>query len=670
MSETSTTDRPFEEFDVESSEEEFLLEALNRDDAPKQDILMFQRARRASDSHSPEPTRYQDATPPREGLTSTKGSAELLGNEGTNASKLLTIDKWTPIKSYAMLYEVAKSTYSKPDEYSKPTIYKGYEPNINRHVPYQILQTEVESFARRCVVERKVNGELTASQWRQFTGAIYYYARTTGMGKHQAKTEAMRAKAAYRRRLGLAGGYQLDESEEDSTVKLEVCDAVKYITSLKADLQDGPIDSAILIPGWDEVRARIENYVRVEKLFERTWDAKGTVANTGEGVEVSVEAIAGEQARLNNRERRKRRKLESMLKTKARDGDCPTVATAPAAKPSKARRRRSRKLSFAVSEQVDGNTKTGPGNGKADLLAEERKRAILDGGSKNQKRKPSILSDTVGDQPNSGVTPKVKPANGPKKVRKGNTDDINSITKKVEGHLNSRKPREQLQVRSQNLPYSSRRHIIPILSDTGLEKEQDKKEPEEWSATGGEGGHDNGYANDQRPEKKRKRRNKVSMSVNNFTSIPVAEPNIERNEGYVKTPNVVEPVKTRIYSNGRKRKRGEARPLKGKSPQSKKIRLGKKGAPILENVSHKQMVTVDSEGPKHNEIEASECTASDRRAGDKTPGLNKEDSKKVVEASGETKPLLDVASMNVKIKANLLDTITPLTTAELKGPHS
>jgi len=149
----------------------------------------------------------------------------------------------------------------------------------------------------------------TTLQRREFTRDIYDYARAIGMGRHQADIEVMRARAAYRRDRGLAGGLRLDESDDESTLGLEINDAAEYIAFMRNGMQRGPVDPA---GAWRET-TRLE--AKSISLGSRPRKRKRDMVdiNTATGAVLDIEKMHGNVTAkpLNNRERRLLKRLQS-----------------------------------------------------------------------------------------------------------------------------------------------------------------------------------------------------------------------------------------------------------------------------------------------------------------------------------------------------------------------
>lgn len=244
VADMTSTDDPFEEFEVESgSEKEFLISNL-KNDAPQGEVVQFRGARKALPANYSSNVQEWDTTMNQKDFDETVRTARVSDTDfgGQDWQEFRFLQTATPAEIDARIYELI---LREQDEAGQTTL-----PSLEYPAPYLVLQKQVEEFARSHIFTVNKHIKPTTLQRREFTRDIYDYARAIGMGRHQANIEVMRARAAYRRERGLTGGLRLDESDDDSTLGLEINDAVEYITSMKIGMQCGPVDPA---GAWDEI---------------------------------------------------------------------------------------------------------------------------------------------------------------------------------------------------------------------------------------------------------------------------------------------------------------------------------------------------------------------------------------------------------------------------------
>jgi methyl-CpG-binding domain protein 4 len=498
MSDVSSINDPFEDFNVESgSEKEFLVEALKHGDIQEEDVLAFQRAR--------------DSTTYFLGLLQHRDTT-LFQEHSMNDPKPLTISNGTTAKLFSEVTELSKG---RPRNKVRPR--RDFELNTPRHVPYPILQSQAELYARSNTSTAQIDCGQTASPWHQFTAKVYHYARKKGMGRHRAKTEAMRAKAAYQHHLGLPKGYQLDESDEHPTVKPDVYVAMKSIASMIVDLPCGPIKPVALTADCDEGGDQIKNHM---KISQHIVNAKDVETSHGRGVETLSEALEGEQLRPHNR-KKKWGKIKSREKSraKAHSKGFPIVATA-----SPARHRASKDQRPTDAGQVGINFKAKPTLGRSSLLTATEGSTVSENRIKDQYQR-SRTCDAVGDEPSSYITSEwvsineeqPRPQKGKRDARKRKRDELKLETKNVEDLLIPKKSCNRPQTQLLNVLVSrdaSSRESNQTTAKAGREERQMKIEPQTQSGTRDHEDHNDDFPANQRPRNRRRHRNKISKPVN------------------------------------------------------------------------------------------------------------------------------------------------------------
>jgi len=222
MPQDNETSNILDEFDVDSgSEKELLLYCLTND-CPEEDIKELEKACRA-----PNPDRGI-------GQEERNEDAELLRNLDLDWQEFSFLDDTS--RSGEIKAKAYKGQMDQKDESNKAPL-----PDLLLPTPYMVLQKSVEAFAQSHAFHSQSTA--TTLQRRQFTRDIYDFARALGMPKHQADVEVARGRAAYRRQHGIPGGLQLDETDDESNLGLEIDDAVDYIRSLKSGMVPGLADS-------------------------------------------------------------------------------------------------------------------------------------------------------------------------------------------------------------------------------------------------------------------------------------------------------------------------------------------------------------------------------------------------------------------------------------------
>lgn len=190
----------------------------------------------------------------------------------------------------------------------------------------------------------------TTLQRREFTRDIYDYARAIGMGRYQADIEVMRARAAYRRDRGLAGGFMLDESDDESTLGLEINDAVEYIASIKNGMQRGPVDPA---GAWEEITRLQAKCVHSNSSMRKR---KRAMVDTHivNGAVMTAEQTTGD-ASVKASKKHKRRRLDQLHSNGVNENPA-ELAETPSAKRSRKERKRAKKRRRSTLNKLEWNT--------------------------------------------------------------------------------------------------------------------------------------------------------------------------------------------------------------------------------------------------------------------------------------------------------------------------
>jgi len=253
MLDTTSTDDPFEEFEVESgSEKEFLIANLKYD-APQEDVEQFREARNPPAVNYSRIVQQWNTTMNQRDFEETVCTARVsdIYFRGQDWQEFKFLQNATAAEIDARIYELILCGQ---DENGQTPL-----PSLEYPAPHLVLQHKVEEFARSHMFYVNRHTKPTTLQRREFTRDIYDYARAIGMGRNQANAEVLRAKASYRRDRGLPGGLKLDESDDESSLGLEINDAAEYIASMINGMQRGPVDPA---GAWDEItrlEAKISN---------------------------------------------------------------------------------------------------------------------------------------------------------------------------------------------------------------------------------------------------------------------------------------------------------------------------------------------------------------------------------------------------------------------------
>jgi hypothetical protein len=281
-------------------------------------------------------------------------------------------------------------------------------PSLEYPAPHLVLQKKVEEFARSHMFMINKHVKPTTLQRRGFTRDIYDYARAIGMGRHQADVEVMRARATYRHDRGLTGGLRLDESDDESTIGMEINDAAEYIASMKNGMQRGPVDPA---GAWEEItrlQARIIHSGSPTRKRKRDMLHTHTV----NGAVVAVEQTTGD-ANAKASKKHKRRRLKQLHS----DGDNQEPAehanTPPISKRWK-RQKRSMRRKFSTLSKPEGvmDVKSeGPSTAnisKSASSSQPSAKHIGKAGVEIGRNKPVTAEDedTIGSRPEG--KPKVK----------------------------------------------------------------------------------------------------------------------------------------------------------------------------------------------------------------------------------------------------------------------
>jgi hypothetical protein len=343
MANMTSTDDPFEEFEVESgSEKEFLIANL-KNDAPKDEVEQFREARKPLSAEYSSSAQQWDTTMNQEDFEETVRTAWVsdrdFGSQDWQEFKFL--QSATPAEIDARIYELI---LREQDENSQTPL-----PSLEYPAPYLVLQKKVEEFARSHMFTVNKHMKPTTLQRREFTRDIYDYARAIGMGRYQANIEVMRARAAYRYNRGLAGSLKLDESDDESTLGLEINDAAEYITSMTSGMQHGPVDPA---GAWDEItrlKAKISHSdARARKRKRDTWDNH----TASEGVLAAGRLGDGEDSRASKKHKRRKLKKRHCIGNSHEPAE---LAVTPPISKRRKERRKAKRQKRAILSKLEGS---------------------------------------------------------------------------------------------------------------------------------------------------------------------------------------------------------------------------------------------------------------------------------------------------------------------------
>lgn len=291
-SDSNSIEDPLKDFDVESgSEKDFLIYCLSND-TPKEDIDQFEQARRA-----PTPEYLMPLDEWNTEMTSEEWNDTLaaLQRSGSDWQEFKFLEEATTEEINARISQLILGQNG--DDF------KGSISAVEHHAPYLVLQKKVEEFANCHKYMLNNNLNPTTLQRRQFTRDIYDYARALGMSKNQADVEIARARAAYRYRNGLPGGMKLDETDDESTLGMEVDDAVEHLRSLV----NGIANSANKV--CKETTELLPNSRLSPTLLQkRKSEPQKTAAAAGKNVMASADTDISVRNSLKWKEKRKRRK--------------------------------------------------------------------------------------------------------------------------------------------------------------------------------------------------------------------------------------------------------------------------------------------------------------------------------------------------------------------------
>jgi len=344
MADMTSTDDPFEEFEVESgSEKEFLIANL-KNDAPKDEVEQFREARKPLSAEYSSSAQQWDTTMNQEDFEETVRTARVsdrdFGSQDWQEFKFL--QGATPAEIDARIYELV---LREQDENGQAPL-----SSLEYPAPYLVLQKKIEEFARSHMFTVNKHMKPTTLQRREFTRDIYDYARAIGMGGHQANIEVMRARAAYRYDRGLTGGLKLDESDDESTLGLEINDAAEYITSMTSGMQHGPVDPA---GAWDEIarlKAKIsDSDAQARKRKRDTWD--NHTANGG--VLAAGRLGDGEDSRASKKHKRRKLKQRHCIGNSQEPAEL--AVTSPISKRRKERRKEKKRQKRAILSNLEGS---------------------------------------------------------------------------------------------------------------------------------------------------------------------------------------------------------------------------------------------------------------------------------------------------------------------------
>jgi hypothetical protein len=332
MADTTSTEDPFEDFDVDSgSEKEFLIANL-RNDAPKDAVEQFWRAGNLPATLSSSIQQW-DITMDQKDVDETVRTARVsdtdFGDQDWREFKFL--QSATTAEIDARIYELI---VTEQDENGEIPL-----PSLEYPAPHLVLQKRVEEFARSHMFTVNKHVKPTTLQRREFTRDIYDYARAIGMGRHQADIEVLRARATYRHDRGLAGGLMLDESDDESTLGLEINDAAEYIASIKNGMKRGPLDPA---GAWENIKRLQARSVHSDSSSRKRKRAMvdTPTANRAVGFKAS--------------KKHKRRRLEQLHSTGVNENPA-KLAEMPSVTMSKKERKRAKRRRRSTLNKAEGN---------------------------------------------------------------------------------------------------------------------------------------------------------------------------------------------------------------------------------------------------------------------------------------------------------------------------
>lgn len=275
-----STEDPFEDFDVDSgSEKEFLIVNL-KNDAPKDAVEQFRRARGVLSATSLSSVQQRGTTMDQKDSDETTRTARVSDTDfgGQDWQEFKFLQSVMSAEIDARIYELI---FTEQNENGETPL-----PSLEYPAPHLVLQRKVEAFARSHIFAINKHVKPTTLQRRQFTRDIYDYARAIGMGRYQADVEVMRARAVYRYDRGLTGGLRLDESDDESTLGFEINDAAAFITSMKNRMKHGPVDPA---GAWEEITRLQARSVHSNSLTRKrkrdmldTYTVNGAVVAAGQ----------------------------------------------------------------------------------------------------------------------------------------------------------------------------------------------------------------------------------------------------------------------------------------------------------------------------------------------------------------------------------------------------
>lgn len=272
-----------------------------RNDAPKDEVEQFREARKPLPASFLSTVQQWDTTMNQgefeETVQAARVSNRVFGSQ--DWQEFTFLQNATPAEIDARIYELI---LTEQDENGQTPL-----PSLEYPAPHLVLQKKVEEFARSHMFIVNKNIKPTTLQRREFTRDIYDYARAIGMGKHQANVEVKRARAAYRRDRGLTRGLALDDSDDESTLGLEINDAAEYITSMKNGMQRGPVDPA---GAWKEItRLQARSVHSDSPMRKRKHDMLDT--HTVNRAFVAAEQTTGD-ANVKTLKKHKRRRLKQL----------------------------------------------------------------------------------------------------------------------------------------------------------------------------------------------------------------------------------------------------------------------------------------------------------------------------------------------------------------------
>jgi hypothetical protein len=341
MADTTSTEDPFEDFDVDSgSEKEFLIANL-RNDAPKDEVEQFREARKPLSLNFSSTVQQSDTTMGQKDFEETVRTAWVSDTHfgGREWQEFKFLQNTTPAEIDARIYGLILSGQ---DENGETPL-----PSLEYPAPHLVLQKKVEEFVRSHMFMVNKHVKPTTLQRREFTRDIYDYARAIGMGRHQADVEVIRARAAYRRDRGLARGLRLDESDDESTLGLEINDAAEYIAFMRNGMQRGPVDPA---GAWKEITRLEAKSISLGSL-SRKRKLDMVDINTANEAVLDIEKIHGDVTAkpLNKRERRRLKRLQSSGRNQK---PIKLVETPPISEPRKKRKKARVRKRLALTKLV------------------------------------------------------------------------------------------------------------------------------------------------------------------------------------------------------------------------------------------------------------------------------------------------------------------------------